>query len=78
MPVSSEVSSNGERGLLWLLVCYLDISDVLPTGRRQSKTLIQSTNANQKSLETVFYIAIYQMTIKTLFFIILDLRSAIV
>ena len=52
--------------------------DVLPTGRRQSKTLIQSKNANQKSLETVFYIAICQMTIKTLFLIILDLRSAIV
>ena len=50
---------------------------------RRSKTLLKSTNVDQKSLETVFSIAIYRQTgdkwqSKTLFLTIFDLRSSVV
>ena len=52
-------------------------------GRRQSKTTLQSRNVDQKSLETVFSIAICRPTgdkwqLKTLFISIFDARSSIV
>ena len=52
-------------------------------GRRQSKTPILSRNVNQKSIETVFFIAICRPTgdkwqSKTLFLLIFDLHSSIV
>ena len=60
------------------------ISDLTPTpGRRQSKTPILSRNVDQKSIETVFLIAICRQTgdkweSKTLFLSIFDLRLSIV
>ena len=60
------------------------ISDLTPTlGRRQSKTPILSRNVDQKSIETVFSIAICRHSgdkweSKTLFLSIFDLRSSIV
>ena len=52
-------------------------------GRRQSKTSILSRNIDQKSIETVFSIAICRPTgdkrqSKTLFISIINLRSSIV
>ena len=54
----------------------------LTPGRRQSKTLLKSMNAGQKSLETMFSIAICRRSgdkgqSKTLFLTIFDLRSSI-
>ena len=46
--------------------------------RRQSKTLIPSTNVAQKSLETEFSIAICKWQSRTLFLAIFDPRSSIV
>ena len=56
---------------------------ILLPGRRQSKTLILSTNVDQKSLEVEFWIAICHPTgdkwqSKTLFLAIFDPRSSIV
>ena len=46
-------------------------------GRRQSKTLIPSTNADQKSLETEYLIAICR-PIENTYLAIIDPRSSIV
>ena len=56
---------------------------VFTSGRRQSKTLMPSTNVDKISLETKFLIAICRPTgdkwqSKTLFLAIFDPRSAIV
>ena len=56
---------------------------LITTDRQQSKTLILSTNVDQKSLETVFYIAICRLAgdkwqSKTLFLMIFGSRSSIV
>ena len=56
---------------------------LITLGRRQSKTLMLSTNVNQKSLKTEFLIAVCCLTgdkwqSKTLFLAILDPRSSIV
>ena len=56
---------------------------IYKSDRRQSKTLLKSTNAEQKSTETVFSIAICRQSgdkwqSKTLLLTIFDLRSSIV
>ena len=68
----------------WLLLFETGTENVIITpGRRQLKALIQSTNLDQKSLETVLSIGICRPTCdnwqsKTLFLAIFDLSSSIV
>ena len=67
---------------LFLWPCSLAVP-VLTPGRRQSKTPILSRNVDQKSIETLFSIAICRPTgdkwqSKTLFLSIFDPRSSIV
>ena len=67
---------------LYVLLCVLSPC-FITTGGRQSKHSYQTTNADQKSLESMFSIAICRHTgdkwqSKTLFLTIFDLRSSIV
>ena len=62
---------------------FENIYTIATPGRRKSKLYQQSTNADQKSIETVFSIAICRQCgdkwqSKTLFLTIFDLRSSIV
>ena len=80
----SDIADSGQTKLMPRLSRVFSWRSVIPTrGRRQSKTVLQSTSADHISLETVASIVICRQSgdkcqSKTLFLTIFYLRSSVV